>query len=260
MRSTERFERFWHDMVLAFPWGTEVNGAVVSCYPEIPISQFNHATDIDVREDEAENLLEVVTRHFVSKGFPDVRFRTTALTRPRSFSAFLWNHGFARSLEDEESAMVFKGKNLEDKLNPKVKVKEISESEVDVYSRLLLAIFEMPFEWKKGVDAFILEIMRKGAKCYLAYVGKKPVGISGLLSFMKTGGVFNVGTLKTYRRQGIGTTLVAHTVMDSIKEGNTFHILYTEKHGNPERLYNKIGFKTDHTVVWFVKHLGKLPS
>jgi len=247
-------------MVLAFPWGTEVNGAVVFCYPEIPISQFNHAADIDVREDEAENLLEVVTRHFVSKGSPDVRFRTTALTRPRSFSVFLRNHGFARSKEDEESAMVFKGKDLEDKLNPKVKVKEISESEVDVYSRLLLATFEMPFEWKKGVDAFIREFMRKGAKCYLAYVGKKPVGISGLLSFMKTGGVFNVGTLKTYRRQGIGTTLVAQTVMDSIKEGNTLHILYTEKEGNPERLYRKIGFKTDHTVVWFVKHLGKLPS
>jgi GNAT superfamily N-acetyltransferase len=156
--------------------------------------------------------------------------------------------------------MVFKGKNLEDKLNPKVKVKEISESEADVYSKLLLTVFEMPFKWKKGVDAFILEIMRKGAKCYLAYVGKKPVGISSLLSFMKTGGVFNVGSLKTYRRQGIGTTLVAHTVMDSIKEGNTLHILYTEKHGNPERLYNKIGFKPDHTVVWFVKHLGKLPS
>jgi len=48
--------------------------------------------------------------------------------------------------------------------------------------------------------------------------------------------------------------------MDSIKEGNRLHILYIEKEGNPERLYNKIGFKTDHTVVWFVKHLSKLPS
>jgi ribosomal protein S18 acetylase RimI-like enzyme len=247
-------------MVLAFPGGTEVNGAVVSCYAEVPISQFNHAADIDVSEDEAEDLLEAVMRHFVSKGSPDVRFRTTALTRPRSFSAFLRNHGFARSLEDEESAMVFKGKDLEDKLNRKVKVKEISESEVDVYSRLLLTVFEMPFEWKKGVDTFILEIMRKGAKCYLAYVGKNPVGTSGLLSFMKTGGIFNVGTLKTYRRRGVGTTLVAHALMDSTKEGNTLHILYTEKEGNPERLYNKIGFKTDHTVVWFVKHLSKLPS
>jgi GNAT superfamily N-acetyltransferase len=247
-------------MVLAFPWGTEVNGAVVSCYPEVPISQFNHAADIDVREDEAEDLLEVVTRHFVLRGSPDIRFRTTALTRPHSFSTFLRNHGFAHSLEDEESAMVFKGKDLEDKLNPEVKVKEISESEVDVYSKLILTIFEMLFEWKKGVDTFILEIMRKGAKCYVAYVGNKPVGTSGLLSYMKTGGVFNVGTLKTYRRRGIGTTLTAHAVMDSIKEGNTLHILYTEKEGNPERLYNKMGFKTDHTVVWFVKHLSKLPS
>ncbi len=247
-------------MVLAFPWGTEVNGAVVSCYPEVPISKLNHAADIDVREDEAEDLLEVVTRHFVSKGSSDIRFRTTALTRPRSFSAFLLNRGFAHSLEDEESAMLFKGKDLDDKLNPEIKVKEISESEVDTYSRLLLTVFEMPFEWKKGVDAFIREFMRKGAKCYLAYVGKKPVGTSALFSSMKTGGVFNVGTLKTYRRQGIGTTLVAHTVMDSIKEGNTFHILYTEKEGNPERLYRKIGFKTDHTVVWFVKQLDKLPS
>jgi predicted GNAT family acetyltransferase len=77
---------------------------------------------------------------------------------------------------------------------------------------------------------------------------------------MKTGGVFNVGTLRAYRRRGIGTALTAHAVMDSIKEGNTFHVLYTEKQGNPERVYRKIGFRTDHTVVWFVKHLSKLPS
>lgn len=260
MRSVERFERFWHDMVLTFPWGTEVNGAVVSCYPELPIPQFNHAADIDVGEDEAEDLLEVVTRYFVSKESFDVRFRITALTRPLSFSEFLRSHGFARSREDDESAMVFEGKNVEDKLNPRVKVKEISESEVDVYSKLILTIFEMPLEWKKGVETFNLEMMRKGAKCYLAYVGKKPVGTSGLLSCMKTGGIFNVGTLKTYRRQGIGTTLTAHAVMDSIKEGNTLHILYTEKQGTPELLYRKIGFRTDHTVAWFVKHLSKLPS
>jgi GNAT superfamily N-acetyltransferase len=255
--STERFERFWHDMILAFPWGMRVTGAVVSCYPEVPISQFNHAADIDVREDQTEDLLETVTRHFVSKGFTDVRFRTTPLTRPRSFSTFLLSHGFVRSVEDEESAMFFKGKNLERKLNPEVMVKEISEGEVDVYGKLLLTIFEMPFEWKKDIDTFILEIMRKGAKCYMAYAGKKPVGTSALFSFMKTGGVFNAGTLKKHRRRGIGTTLVARAVMDSIKEGNTLHILYTAREGNPERLYRKIGFKTDHTVVWFVKHLSQ---
>jgi ribosomal protein S18 acetylase RimI-like enzyme len=94
----------------------------------------------------------------------------------------------------------------------------------------------------------------------LAYVGNKPVGTSGLLSCRKTGGIFNVGTLKEYRGQGVGTTVTAYALMDSIKEGNTLHVLYTEKEGNPERLYHRLGFRTDHTVVWFVKHLSKTSS
>jgi ribosomal protein S18 acetylase RimI-like enzyme len=97
--------------------------------------------------------------------------------------------------------------------------------------------------------------MRKGAKLYLAYVEGKPVGTSGLLSLMKTGGIFFVGTLEEYRRRGIGTTLTAHTVMDSIREGNDLHTLQTEKGGNAERLYRKIGFVTDHTISYYVKNL-----
>jgi hypothetical protein len=143
-------------MVLAFPWGKEMNGAVVTCYPEVPVSQFNHVADIDISEDEAKDLLDVATKYFVSKGSSEIRFRTTPLTSPRSFGAFLRSRGFAHSLEDEESAMVFKGKHPEDMPPPEVKVKEVSESEVDSISKLMLTIFEMPFDWKKGVDRFIL--------------------------------------------------------------------------------------------------------
>lgn len=228
-----------------------MNGAIVACYPEVPIPQLNHAADINVNEDEAKNLLNRVTKYFVLKGSPDVWFRISPLTCPSSFSSFLQNHGFDK--KDEESAMVFKGKQVEDKLNPEVKVEEISESEINIYCKLMLTIFEMPIEWKEGVDRFILESMRKGAKCYLAYVEGKPAGTCGLFSLRKTGGIFNVGTLEEYRRRGIGTTLTAHAVMDSIKEGNTLHILQTGKGGNAERLYRKIGFETDHTISWFVK-------
>ena len=253
MKSIKRIEQFWRNLVLNFSWGTNLNGAVVGCYPEVPIPQFNHVADIDVKEDESENLLNRVTKYFASKGSSQVWFRISPLTRPSSFSSFLRNHGFEK--KEEESAMVFEGKQVEDKLNPEVKVKKISESEIDVYNKLLLTIFEMPIEWKKGVDRFILEGIRKGAKCYLAYVDGKPVGISGLFSVRKTGGIFNVGTLEEYRRRGIGTTLTAYAVRDSIKEGNTLHILHTGKGGNAERLYRKIGFETDHTITWFVKKL-----
>ena len=138
---------------------------------------------------------------------------------------------------------------------PHQTLKEVSESETDIYNKLMLSIFEMPIEWKRGVDRLIIEAMRKGAKCYLGYVEGKPVGISGLFSFVKTGGIFNVGTLVEYRRRGIGTTLTLRAVWDSTKEGNTLHMLHTGKGGDAERLYRKIGFEIDHTIAWFVKKL-----
>jgi GNAT superfamily N-acetyltransferase len=251
LRSVERLEKFWHNLILTFPWGTDVNGAVVTYHPEVPMLMFNHAADINVNEDEAENLLNRVTKYFLSRGLPFACFRISPITRPRSFTSFLEEHGFKR--KEEDSVMVFKGRQVEDKLNPEVKVKEISESEIDVYNKLLLTIFEMPIEWKKGVDRINLEWIRKGLKCYLAYVEGKPVGTCALFSSMKTGGIFIVGTLKEYRRRGIGTTLTVHTVMDSIDEGNNLHTLQAEKGGYAERLYKKIGFVIDHTISYFVK-------
>ena len=251
MRSVERLEKFWHNLVLTFPSGTDVNGAVVTYYPEVPMLVFNHAADINVDEDEAENLLNRVTEYFLSRGFPYACFRISPLTRPRSLTYILEDHGFER--KEEQSVMVFKGKQVDDKINPEVKVKEISESEIDAYNRLLLTIFEMPLEWKEGWDRLILETMRKGSKCYLAYVEGKPVGTCVLVSLAKTGGIFNVGALKEYRRRGIGTTLTVHAVMDSIKEGNNLHTLQAAKGGNAERLYKKIGFVIDHTTSYFVR-------
>lgn len=254
LRNIERLEKFWHNLVLTLPGAKDVNGAIVACYPEVPFYLFNHAADINVNEDEAEKLLNKVTKYFVLKGSPYIWFRVSPLTHPSSFSSFLQNHGFERE-EEEESVMVFKGKQVEDKLNPEVKVEEISKSEIDVYNKLSLTIFEMPIEWKKGADRLILEWMRKGLRCYLAYVEGKPVGTCCLFSLMKTGGIFIVGTLKEYRRRGIGTTLTVHAIMDSIDEGNNLHTLQAEKGGYAERLYRKIGFETDHTISWFVKRL-----
>ena len=149
--------------------------------------------------------------------------------------------------------MVFKGKLLEDKLSPAVKVKEISEDEIDLFVRLLITGFEMPIEWKKVFDKLILEWMQKGAKHYLAYVEGKPVGTTTLFSLKKTGGIFNVGTLKDYRRRGIGTTLTVHALKESIEEGNDLHTLQTTKGGNTEQLYKEIGFTIDHIISYFVK-------
>ena len=151
--------------------------------------------------------------------------------------------------------MVFKGGQLEEQLNHEVEVREISESEVDIGSKLALTVFEFPVEWKKEFDKLTLDWMQKGGRFFVGYVDGKPVGTSFLYSLMKIGGIFTVGTLEGYRKRGIGTSLTVHALMEGIKEGNGLHTLQTAKGGNAERLYQKVGFEVDHVVSWYVKKL-----
>jgi len=252
LTSIKRLEDFWHNLLLSFPWSKDINGAIVNCCPQIPINVLNHAAGINVKEDRAEDLLNRIMEHFLSKGAQSTYFRITPLTRPKSFTYLLEEDGFMK--ETEDLVMVFNGKQLEDKLNPNIKVKEISENEIEVFDNLLLTIFEMPIEWKKGVNKLVRNLLQKGGKNYLAYFEGKPAGTCSLISFKRTGGIFNVGTLEKYRMKGIGTTLTLHAVMDSISKGNSLHTLQTLKGGNAEQFYKKIGFEIDHMVSWFVKH------
>ncbi len=112
----------------------------------------------------------------------------------------------------------------------------------------------MPIEWKKELDKTVSIWIKKGTKPYLAYVERKPVGTASLFSSIKVGCIFNIGTLKEYRKRGIGTALTAKTVIDSMEEGNEIHMLQTEKGGNAERLYKEIGFEIDHTISFYVKN------
>ncbi len=151
--------------------------------------------------------------------------------------------------------MVFKGGKLEEKLSNEVEVREISESKVDVASRVTLEAFQFPTEWKSEFDNFMLGFMQKGGRYFVGYIDGKPVGTSLLFSLIKTGAIFTVGTLKEYRKRGVATTLTAHAVMESIKQRNDLHTLQAVKEGNAEKLYKEVGFEVDHTVSWYVKKL-----
>jgi hypothetical protein len=50
----------------------------------------------------------------------------------------------------------------------------------------------------------------------MAFAEGKPIGTTTLFSLKKTGGIFNVGTLKEYRKHGVGTTLTVKAVLDSV--------------------------------------------
>lgn len=253
MTSLQRLERFWHSLVSEqkLTLGTEVSGAVIACWPDIPSFRLNHAADIDVSEEEFDNLLSATTDYFLSKGVLTFGFRVSPLTRPGSLVSLLKDHGFER--QDEDSVMIFTGGRPGDRTDNAVDIREIEESDIDVFSQVSVTAYEMLSEWKEGFDRLFLHRMRKGGRHYLAYVDGVPVGTCALLSLMRIGGIFSVGTLKEHRGKGIAAAMTLRAVRDSFDEGNTLHTLQTEKGGYPERLYRRIGFETDHTVAFFAK-------
>jgi ribosomal protein S18 acetylase RimI-like enzyme len=253
MENVDRLEQFWHDFVKVLPETVKLEGATVAHFLRMPVVIFNHVTNVNVPENRTEVFLKTAVNHFSSIGLPFACFRVSPLTRP-SFVSLLERYGFEK--ESEQSIMVFEGKPSENRANANAMVNEIREDEIDVFDRLMVESFEMPPEWKGALDKLIVDFIRKGARNYLAYTDGQPVGTTSLFSANKTGCILNVSTLKEYRRRGIGTELTMQAVSDSFKEGNDLHTLQADKGGDAERLYQKIGFKTDYTVSFFVKKLG----
>jgi ribosomal protein S18 acetylase RimI-like enzyme len=253
MENVDRLERFWHDFVRVLPETVKLEGATVAHFLQMPVTIFNHVTSVNIAEDRAEVFIKTIINHFSSKGLPFACFRISPLMRP-SFVSLLERHGFEK--ESEQSIMVFKGKPSENRVNSNVTVNEIREEEIDVFDRLMVTNFEMPSEWKGALDKLLADFTQKGTRNYLAYADGKPVGTISLFSSRKTGCILNVSALKEHRGRGIGTELTMHALSDSFKEGNDLHTLQTDRGGDAERLYRKIGFKTDHTVSFLVKKLA----
>lgn len=254
MRYVERFRDYWRGLISEqkLARGISLRNAIISYYPEIPISIFNHAADIKISENEIDTLLEEISEFFTSKDIPFVSFRVDPSNCPKSFASILEAQGFHQEIN--QSVMVFKGAIMDKKINPEIKIKQISESKVDIFNQLLLRIYDMPSEWKDGFDQLTLQRLRNGVKCYLAYRRGFPVGTCGLFSSRRTGEIFAVGTLEEYRGRGIATTMVLFAVRDSIKEGNDLHTIRADVNSFPERLYKKLGFEVDHTTSFYIKN------
>ncbi len=250
----EKLEAYWRSLILALPAGEVLDGAPFVCYPKIPLCVINHAADINLKEEKCSDLMKTAEEYFHTRGVSHVCFRVTPLTRPRSFSSTLKAAGF--KAEDAQSVMVLKDPATKSELTPNLVIKQVATAkDIDVFDRLMFAIFGMPNEWKDSFDEFTRESIQSGWMFYLGYVGETPVGTCALFSSGSVGGIFNVGTLAEYRKQGIGAALTLHALTDSVAAGNLVHTLQAETGGNAERLYEKLGFRADHKIQFFTKEI-----
>ncbi len=104
-----------------------------------------------------------------------------------------------------------------------------SESEPETYAM-----------WKQVAQ---IEAESPLTRLYLASLGETPIATCSLASIENWGRIDSVFTLPEYRRQGVATALVAIAVRDSLAQGDCLCYLFTERGGEGEQVYQKLGFE-----------------
>ncbi|MCW4018203.1 MAG: GNAT family N-acetyltransferase [Candidatus Bathyarchaeota archaeon] len=251
MSQINKLEQYWLDVLATLPSTQTLHGATITCYPKVPIPVLNHTTNINFKED-CTDLIAKVEQHFRSKQVPFTGFRITPLSQPSSIGLQLRNAGFKQ--EGDQSFMVFQKENVEENVNTAVSVKKVvTDTDVDVFGGLLLTNFEMPLAWKESCNDFTRACMRSGWQFYVGCIDGEPVGTCALFSSGGVGGIFDVGTLVDFRKRGVGAALTIHALKKSMEAGNIVHTLQAETGGGAERLYEKIGFKTEYKLQYYIK-------
>jgi GNAT superfamily N-acetyltransferase len=223
----------------------DIGHATLYSNREVPSTEFNHVSRVNVAESEAKKLIADVARYFTSMEVNPC-FIVSPTTQPKTLANLLLQASFELVLE--EDIMIYRGGNKSSKTSSDTEVALIDRSQLDVWTDVFMKSFEIP-EILRG--AFLAmcgkAVQHKGTRPYLAYFSENPAGTCALLSFRNVGGVFNLGTTPEYRRKGVATALMQNAISDSLNMGNNLLYLVTTKGSNAESLYTSLGFRVAYT-------------
>ncbi len=102
---------------------------------------------------------------------------------------------------------------------------------------------------------------RRGAlagrmRWYLGYLDGRPAGYTSVVPVGGAHYLDNVVTMPEFRRRGVASATVTLAVRAALDAGAACIFLLAEASGNPQRLYERIGFRPRDTVETFHRELG----
>ena len=134
--------------------------------------------------------------------------------------------------------------------NPRLEITCVSNTrDLGIFRDVLSRVFHIAPEEAEmvlGDNALAVREVRH----YLGRLDGEPVGTLSLVMSGPVPGIWNVGTLTEYRREGIGTSLMYHALREAAQAGHTSSMLLASREGVP--LYERLGYRTLSMVRIFV--------
>lgn len=121
-----------------------------------------------------------------------------------------------------------------------LEIERVGPGRLPVFQEVMAAGFDMPLEIVRQLicDA-TLEI--PGLDCYVGSVEGEPVATSSLAITGRTAGVYNVATLESHRRRGLGEAMTWHATREGARAGCDVTILQASEMGQP--IYERMGYR-----------------
>src|SRR5207247_8046361 len=95
-----------------------------------------------------------------------------------------------------------------------------------------------------------------GMRWFVVSVAGEPAGYASLISLEGTGYLDNVVTMPAHRRRGIASAAVTAAVAASQRAGDDHVFLLAERAGDPQRLYERLGFRVAAPIESFTRGLA----
>ena len=94
-----------------------------------------------------------------------------------------------------------------------------------------------------------------GLRWFVGSIDGEPAGYASLLSLAGTGYLDNVVTMPAYRRRGVASAAVLSAVRASLDADDAEVFLLAESGGDPQRLYEGLGFTVAASIESFTRAL-----
>jgi ribosomal protein S18 acetylase RimI-like enzyme len=160
---------------------------------------------------------------------------------------------------DPDEPMVFEGP-LPPAMKPAIRVDEFTHPGRSFWPWYRDSLREFGMELSEPVLDQMLRRTREvllpaGMRWFVASVDGEQAGYSSLISLERTGYIENVVTMPAFRRRGVASAAVAAAVGASQAAGDDHVFLLTERGGDPQRMYRRLGFRVAASIESFTRSL-----
>jgi GNAT superfamily N-acetyltransferase len=213
------------------------SGGVLSCASGLPVAFFNIAF-VTRRLERPEAALRESMAFFDELGLPFV-VRIREGVDPAA-------EGTAQSLampySDTVPGMVLASIPPPAPLPPGLEIRTVVPG-IDIarFQGVIAEGFDMPIDLARQLFVEDVLVGPPGLEAYLGFADGLPVATSTLVRTGAVAGVYNVATLDSHRRRGIGEAMTWHAVQRGAEIGCTIGALQASEMGQP--VYERMGFR-----------------